>query len=70
MTLIPSYSRDYTSAKAVKAAWSEGKDFTICDMFSTDDGRQMNKGDFDSDTSLRSVTVRYKRLTQLVVIKK
>ncbi len=70
LTLIPSYGRDFTSAKAVKLAWSEGKDFTICCMMSRDDGRQINKADFDLDQNLRGVMIRYKQLTQICVIKK
>ncbi len=70
LTLISSYGRDFASMKAVRLAWSEGKDFTICCMFHKDDGRQINKADFEADPSLRSVHIRFKKLTEVCVIKK
>ena len=42
MTLIPSHGRDYTSKAKVLADWNSGKDFTIADMSSPDDGRYIN----------------------------
>lgn len=45
LTCTPSYGRDYKSAAAVKADFDAGKDFTINDMSSKDDGRQINKED-------------------------
>jgi hypothetical protein len=64
MTLTPSYGRDYTSAKAVKADWDANKDFTIADVFSGNHGRQINKQQAPKGT----YNIRYKKLTQVCVI--
>lgn len=45
LQLIPAYGRDYKSAKAVKSAWNEGKDFQIADFFHPDNGRYINLPD-------------------------
>jgi len=66
LTCVPSYGRDYKSQKEVKEAWEAGKDFTINDMSSTDDGRQINKQDASPGMTLN---IRYKKLTQICVIK-
>ena len=66
LTLTPSYGRDYKSAKEVKAAWEEGKDFTIADMFHPDSGRQVNKADAPKGATLN---IRYKGLAQIAVVK-
>lgn len=68
MTIVPSYGRDYTSGKAARADWEAGKDFTIMDMSSRDDGRQINLADAQRG-GISTVTIRYKRHTQLVVVK-
>jgi hypothetical protein len=67
LTCIPSYGRDYKSPKEVKAAWAEGKDFTINDLSSPDDGRQINKQ--DADTAGVTVHIYFARQTKSVVIK-
>jgi len=69
MTLVPAYGRDYTSAKAVKADWDAGKDFIIRDISSRYDGSYINKQDAERDMKGQSLTFRYKRLAQIVVIK-
>lgn len=66
LTLVPSYGRDYKSGKEVQADWDANKDFTINDMSSPDDGRQINKQDATPGMTLN---IRYKRLTQVKVIK-
>lgn len=66
LTCVPSYGRDYKTQKEVKAAWDEGKDFTIQAIMSPDDGRQINKQDAKSGMTLN---IRYKKLTQVCVIK-
>lgn len=33
VTATPAYGVDYTSAKAVRAAWNEGRDFRVQDPF-------------------------------------
>lgn len=64
MTLVPAYGRDYKSAKAVREAWIEGKDFQIADMFSADSGRYINNQDCPTCT----INIRYNKLMKLVVI--
>lgn len=66
LTLVPSYGRDYKSKKEVQSAWDAGQDFTINDMFSADNGRQINKEDAKQGQTLN---IRYKNLTQVHVIK-
>jgi len=65
-TLVPAYGRDYKSGKEVQAAWDEGKDFQIANAFSPDDGKYINKQDAKPGESFN---IRYKRLTQIKVIK-
>lgn len=66
LTLVPSYGRDYKSKKDVQTDWDANKDFTINDVMSPDDGRQINKQDARKGDTLN---IRYKRLTQVHVIK-
>ncbi len=67
VTVVPAYGRDYKSQKEVKAAWAEGKDFRIEDMSHPDNGRCINK----DDPGVKGLTlnIRYKKLTQICVIK-
>jgi hypothetical protein len=64
--VVPAYGRDYKTAKEVKAAWAEGKDFQIASIDHPNSGGYVNK-----DDAVKGITfnVRYKRLTQVVVIK-
>jgi|694.fasta_scaffold143445_8 hypothetical protein len=66
ITLSPAYGRDYTSAKAVKADWTAGKDFRI-ESYGPDMGRYIGKE--EADREKLTVCIRYKRLTQVCVIK-
>lgn len=68
MTLTPAYGRDYKSKKEIQNDWDAGKDFVISDMFSGEDGRYINREDAVR-AGIRSVNVRYKRLTQIAVIR-
>lgn len=65
MHLVPSYGRDYRSAKDVKADWDANKDFTITDISSPHNGRQINKQDAPKGT----YNIRYQKLTRVCVIK-
>ena len=65
ITLTPAYGRDYTSKKAVLADWNAGKDFVIS-TYGPDDGRYINKEDAPKGATLN---IRYKRMTQICVIK-
>ena len=67
LTLVPSYGRDYTSKAKVKADWEAGKDFTINSFGHPDDGRQINKQDAEREGG--TFNIRYKKLTQICVIK-
>jgi hypothetical protein len=69
LQLVPAYGRDYKSKKEVEAAWNDGKDFMIQDMSSPDDGRYINIEDAKNDSDLQEVNIRFKRLTQVAVIK-
>jgi len=48
----PAYGRDYTTAKAAKAAWAEGKDFR-----ETSTGSYVTKA--EAERLGHSVTIRY-----------
>ena len=63
MSAVPAYGRDYKSKKEVLAAWNDGKDFLVQDMFS---GGYINKNDKPACVTLN---IRYKNLTQICVIK-
>ena len=64
MTLTPSYGRDYKSARAIKADFEAGKDFTIA-SFGPYMGRQCSIRDIDKG---QTVTLRYAKLTKCVVV--
>jgi len=64
VTLVPAYGRDYKTKKAVKADWDAGKDFRIADFHNPDDGRYTSK----SDWSGKHVAIRYKGLTEIVIL--
>ena len=64
LTAIPSYGRDYKSAKDVRADWEAGKDFTISTL-GADDGRQINKQDAQGIV----LNIRYKKLASICQIK-
>lgn len=64
-TLVPSYGRDYKSQKEVRADWNADKDFTICNMFSADDGRQINRADAKKGEKFM---IRFKGLRNICVV--
>ena len=66
ITVVPNYGRDYKSIKEVKAAWAEGKDFRVADLFSGQDGRPINRE--DARNAGLVVSVRYDRLTKVVQV--
>ncbi len=68
MTLTPAYGRDYLSAKAAKADWEAGKDFIVADMMDPYCGKAINKEDAKA-AGYKTVNIRYKRLTGVVVVK-
>ena len=68
MTLIPAYGRDYKSKAAVLKDWNANKDFIIADMFHHADGKPTNKADL-VNMGEATATVRYSKLTKLLVIR-
>jgi hypothetical protein len=68
MTLTPAYGCDYKSGKDVKAAFAEGKDFVIADVFGGNAGRMTNREDLVK-AGVRSVNIRFKRMMNVVVVK-
>jgi hypothetical protein len=66
LTVVPAYGRDYKSAKEVKAAWDEDKDFRIDMMFDSSDGRYINRQDAPKGAT---INVRYNFNRKVVVIK-
>lgn len=64
ITVTPAYGRDYKSAKAVKADWDAGKDFTVADFFSPWDGMKVNREDATREGL--TVSARYDRMTKVV----
>lgn len=67
MTLVPASGRDYQSKAALLADFQADKDFEIADHFDKDDGRKVNCSGL-IQAGVRSVNVRYKKLTQVAVI--
>jgi len=67
VTLVPAYGRDYKSQKEVKADWDAGKDFFINSIGHPDDGRYINKEDAEKVGG--TYNIRYKKLTQICVVK-
>jgi len=66
MTLVPAYGRDYKSKKDVLADFNAGKDFVIADFSSPYDGKPANKQDL---TNEKRIHIRYKKLTQICVVR-
>lgn len=64
LTVVPAYGRDYTSAKAVRSAWAEGKDFLISDRHNPHDGQYVN----NAQTGGLTVNVRYNGKRDVCVI--
>lgn len=68
MTLTPAYGRDYKSAKAVKEDWAAGKDFVVADVMDPYCGKPINREDAVK-AGITTVNIRYKKLTQVCVVK-
>lgn len=64
LTLIPSYGRDYKSAKEVERDFRDGKDFTIATATSQWVGKQCSIQDLSGET----VTLRYAKLTKAITV--
>lgn len=70
LTLTPRYGRDYKSKAEVIEAWKDGKDFTVADFFSPDDGRAVSIRESAAliASGKTAVHIRYKKLAQICVI--
>jgi hypothetical protein len=68
MTLIPAYGRDYKSKKAVEEDWKSGKDFIVADITDRYYGRYFNI-ESAKEAEIDQVNIRYKKLTQVCVLK-
>lgn len=69
LTLVPAYGRDYKTKAAVEADLRAGKDFLVQDISAgRDDGRYANLEDLKTG-GYGEVRIRYKRLTQVTIIK-
>lgn len=64
---VPSYGRDYKTAKEVKEAWAAKKDFTIQDYSSSHNGCQINKQ--DANAANTTVQIYFCRQTKFTIIK-
>lgn len=64
MTLIPAYGRDYKSKKAVLTDWNDDRDFIIASFSHPDDGRYINRPQFNPGDQ---ITIRYSGLRKLLV---
>jgi hypothetical protein len=60
VTVIPAYGRDYTTAKAAKADWENGKDFIIASIKHPADGKLCSIQDG------LQVSIRFNRFTKMV----
>ena len=67
-TLIPAYSRDYKTAKAVKADFDADKDFLISDAFDAYDGKPVNLSQLLTESPI-TVNIRFARQTKIVQVK-
>lgn len=72
LTLTPSYGRDYSNKNEVLIAWTTSQDFTIQDMSSMFNGRQINVGDVERTPELEGTTfrIRYKRRMNIAHVSK
>ena len=67
LVVVPAYGRDYTTAHAARAAWSENRDFRIVSL--SDHGRYVNKSDvLKYGQHLRGIEIRFNRRFDVVVI--
>lgn len=67
MTLTPAYGRDYKSRKEALADFEAGKDF-IANDYTAQRGTYANKSDLVK-LGYKQVTIRYKKLREVFVVK-
>lgn len=65
MTLTPAYGRDYKSAKAVKEAFNDNKDFVFNLAYHVDNGRVVNKEQIPAGTR---VVLRYNKFRSVTTV--
>lgn len=66
MVIVPAYGRDYKSKKEVMADWDANKDFLVQDMFKSG---YINKEQALKELKGQNLQVRYKKLTQVFMLK-
>jgi hypothetical protein len=66
MTLVPAYGRDYKSKKEIQADFDADKDFEAVSVDCS--GGYVNKSNLKT-MGIKEVVIRYKRNTQVTVIK-
>lgn len=72
LMLIPSYGRDYSNKTEVLIAWTTDKDFTIQDLASPFNGKQISRDVVEIYPELEGTTfhIRYKRRMNIAKIAK
>ncbi len=68
LTVTPAYGRDYSTAKAARAAWADGKDWIVADYQSPWDGKPINASDARS-AGIIEVTLRFGGLRKIAIVK-
>lgn len=68
--LTPSYNRTYKSKAAVQADWDAGKDFTINDVTSRWDGKQINKQDAEKEGGTFNIRYNNNRSVHVITVEK
>jgi len=67
-TATPSYGRDYTNQKALKADWKAGKDFTFNHMGRSTQFSIRDVANLIAD-GFTQIQFRYKKQTQIMMLK-
>ena len=69
VVLTPAYGRDYTSKAQVQADWDADKDFILNDFSSRWDGKPINRSQIESESGVRYVNIRFKKMRNVHVIR-
>ena len=66
ITLTPAYGRDYKSKKAAEDDFRADKDFILNDIFSSWDGKPINRSQLIKDHKM--VKLRYNKLRKSAIV--
>lgn len=71
LVCVPAYGRDYKSKKELQVDWEAGKDFRVENIMSKWDGKYFSVRDTEElkKEGTTHIQIRYKRLTQIHIIK-